>query len=378
MVALDNLPESIISKILSLACKDGGASGCSLSRTSRYIASLALPYLYQSVALSGVDQITRFLESPRVASSKNLPIRHLFVCDRQRSMAGDRCQYPLGPRHPVLPAHKRILERRYDVVRERHEADASEFAKKLVAVILKLSAKGTNRSLQTLSLIFFNPATDDVVWSATLNVPTPRLPELRRIHFATARSLMHIEKAWEENGTQPEYTVTDEVLFLAALCKMPRVSHLRISEIKLGAAGAGAYLARMLGLDFPPGRDAQVPLDYMIDAVPQLKFRDPARMSIAVETWSGNSRIQQRKYRFPPLTERKITVEERDFFRDAILTASHSTPQDESGAPHKVQTKPRIYDLGKHAEHKYDEWWREWLKRQQTNADDERAAILLS
>ncbi|KAI0081535.1 hypothetical protein K474DRAFT_1587422, partial [Panus rudis PR-1116 ss-1] len=58
-------PAEIWTKIFSFACTDGGYTGCSLSRVSRYFRDASLPVKLQTVSLHGERSACLFLNMLR-------------------------------------------------------------------------------------------------------------------------------------------------------------------------------------------------------------------------------------------------------------------------------------------------------------------------
>lgn len=76
---MDRCPAEIWSHVFSYACQDGGATGCSLSLTSKYIHETSKSVRHRSVALCGVTKISCFYHL--LKREKTNPITYLFVSD---------------------------------------------------------------------------------------------------------------------------------------------------------------------------------------------------------------------------------------------------------------------------------------------------------
>lgn len=61
-LSLAHIPTEIVGYIASIACTDGGPTGCALSLVSRYIADAASPYRLQSVLLASVRSAQQFYD----------------------------------------------------------------------------------------------------------------------------------------------------------------------------------------------------------------------------------------------------------------------------------------------------------------------------
>lgn len=80
---MDRSPAEIWSHIFSYACQDGGATGCSLSLTSKYIHETSKSVRHRSVALCGVTKISCFYHL--LKREKTGPITYLFISDEDLS-----------------------------------------------------------------------------------------------------------------------------------------------------------------------------------------------------------------------------------------------------------------------------------------------------
>ncbi|KAJ7921156.1 hypothetical protein B0H13DRAFT_1866982 [Mycena leptocephala] len=60
---MSDLPAKLHLKIYSIACRDDGTTGSSLSLVSKRIRQLSAQHRYQSIAVCGPVQIQRFIES---------------------------------------------------------------------------------------------------------------------------------------------------------------------------------------------------------------------------------------------------------------------------------------------------------------------------
>jgi hypothetical protein len=77
---MDCLPIELWSRIFSLACVDGGRTGCSLSEVSQYFRAAVLPVQVQSVALLGTYKMSLFYRRVLEARPpKHRRVLHLFL-----------------------------------------------------------------------------------------------------------------------------------------------------------------------------------------------------------------------------------------------------------------------------------------------------------
>jgi hypothetical protein len=107
---MDSLPFELVERILWIACKDGGKTGCALSTASKYIRAVSSPMRYHSIALRGPRQIRPFLallERPaslqdrkgRKSTKSKLSqsvlnpticVKHLFLADCAEDRLGEK------------------------------------------------------------------------------------------------------------------------------------------------------------------------------------------------------------------------------------------------------------------------------------------------
>jgi hypothetical protein len=81
----NDLPAELHYMIYASACMDGGETGRALSATSKSVRTLSTAYRYQSVAIAGWHQLSRFLEQLRGLPPDLRRVRHLFLCDHPYS-----------------------------------------------------------------------------------------------------------------------------------------------------------------------------------------------------------------------------------------------------------------------------------------------------
>ncbi|KAI0701298.1 hypothetical protein BC835DRAFT_1404540 [Cytidiella melzeri] len=78
---MDNLPFELHSQILELACTDDGTTARSLSLVSRYVREAAQPFLYQSIAVSGLRSLNELADRLESLPSHKRRVRRLFLSD---------------------------------------------------------------------------------------------------------------------------------------------------------------------------------------------------------------------------------------------------------------------------------------------------------
>ncbi|KZT28787.1 hypothetical protein NEOLEDRAFT_1167291 [Neolentinus lepideus HHB14362 ss-1] len=386
---LGDIPEHILLNIFESACTDGGATGAALSATSHEVAELSAGYRYQSIALSGVDQLEAFINSPGPKQRVPLNIQHLFLCDRERKRASDRIGYPRAVTKQRATKKRERAKQRYADRAEKDADDALKFADGLKRIL-----GNCRNSLRTLTVVLFNP-TDSTqseilnhLWSWTypeltdlslrlcdtrqfpkgLGFQATLLPALERLHFASATSLMVIAPDWDEPPTEPMYTETQLVRFLREVGQIASLSCIRLSDVK-GTEWIEVYLAKLLNLRFPADTSHGMPPAYLMNAVPKIEFRFPTKLRIGLQIWNGVGRAIRESYGFLPLKLRKIAVEKRQFLADVIEL--RRTERD------LYPNEPRVSYLGAVKERSYDVWMNEWLERQQTESGIARELMLV-
>src|SRR5882757_4218551 len=80
---MDRCPVEIWTQIFSYACEDGGATGCALSVTSKYIRDTSKSVRHRSVAVCGFTKIFYFYN--RFKRGQTSPILYLFISDSEPS-----------------------------------------------------------------------------------------------------------------------------------------------------------------------------------------------------------------------------------------------------------------------------------------------------
>jgi hypothetical protein len=111
---LSLLPPEIVAHIIAFACTDGGPTAAALLRCSRSVSAITLPHRFQTVAIAGFVQITRFVEAYRAAIQRDPTVRvqRLFVSDVTQTQEAKAASDELGDRHyrrpvfPVLPVDR--------------------------------------------------------------------------------------------------------------------------------------------------------------------------------------------------------------------------------------------------------------------------------
>jgi hypothetical protein len=154
---MDCSPPEICHKIFTYACLDNGFTGRSLSLVSKYITETSKPTRFQSIAIQGHEQISKFAVILERTPPHLRHVRHLFVSTQSQVKGTWR---RLGP---VVDAYGR------DVTQEgqwrKQENDISAAIQRILLCIAP--------TVQTLALFLMYE------WrSMLLSVPLPCLTEL--------------------------------------------------------------------------------------------------------------------------------------------------------------------------------------------------------
>ncbi|KAI0792967.1 hypothetical protein BC629DRAFT_333119 [Irpex lacteus] len=101
---MDRCPSEIHLKIFSLACTDGGRTGCALSLVSRHIRSTSFAARFRTVKLYGVPRMRRFLNTLMATPSPPL-ISHLLLCND-----GDEERKNVEPEEDLLAGVDTVMD----------------------------------------------------------------------------------------------------------------------------------------------------------------------------------------------------------------------------------------------------------------------------
>ncbi|KAI0643376.1 hypothetical protein C8Q79DRAFT_883161, partial [Trametes meyenii] len=201
---MDALPLEIHAHIFEFACIDDGTTARSLALVSRYVREVAAPYLYQSIAISGMEQMSEIVGRLDVIPPHLRRIRHLFLSDWTHSQAKER------------------------VVRASEEAqDRYEAEKTLALRILALAAP----TLETLAVVVSCPYTGPSVLGSLFSTPLPHLVDLAVHGFYpfphVPRSVPRLERLHLSGNRNPHGLL--QLGALDAAC--PSLTHLHVSGL---------------------------------------------------------------------------------------------------------------------------------------------------
>ncbi|PCH35248.1 hypothetical protein WOLCODRAFT_145729 [Wolfiporia cocos MD-104 SS10] len=123
---MNECPIEVWTRICSLACTDGGATGAALAQASRYLYDASQCVRLQSIALVGVDQMESFLGMLEHTPPNLRCVRHLYIAGRDS---------PSETRTftPIEMLHGEGLVQAY-VYRHYHPRDTSLLHEKLESV----------------------------------------------------------------------------------------------------------------------------------------------------------------------------------------------------------------------------------------------------
>ncbi|KAI0370774.1 hypothetical protein BV20DRAFT_930771, partial [Pilatotrama ljubarskyi] len=199
---MDTLPLELHAQIFAFACTDDGSTARTLALVSHYFREVATPYLYQSLAISGMEQMSELVARLDVTPPHLRRIRHLFLSDWTHSQTKER------------------------VVRTSEDAQDRYLAEKTFALrILTLAAP----TLETLAMMVSCPYTGPPLLGALFSTPMPRLTELSVHGFYpfphTANSMPRLETLHLSGNRNPH-----GLLHLGTLdTACPSLTELRIS-----------------------------------------------------------------------------------------------------------------------------------------------------
>lgn len=205
---MDTLPLELHAQIFALACTDDGSTARALSLVSRCVRDVSAPFLYQSLAISGLEQMNVLAARLERVPLHLRRIRHLFFSDW---------------------THAEVQKRRmtfYPVDMDRYDAE-----KTLAQRIIGYAAP----TLETLALVVSCPYTAPPLVGHLFTIPLPRLVELAIHGFypfpRTSGTMPRLERLHLSGNRNPHGLL--QLGALEAAC--PNLAHLRLSDITLAA-----------------------------------------------------------------------------------------------------------------------------------------------
>ncbi|KAI0710743.1 hypothetical protein C8Q76DRAFT_738611 [Earliella scabrosa] len=228
---MDTLPLELHAQIFAYACTDDGSTARALSLVSRYVRDVTAPFLYQSLVISGLDQMSELVARLDAAPPHLRRIRHLFLSDWT---------------HPEV--QKRTVGCS-PVDMERYDAERA-----LAIRIIDYAAP----TLETLALVASCPYTAPPLVGHLFSTPLPRLAELSIHGFypfpRTSGTLPKLERLHLSGNRNPHGLL--QLGALEAAC--PNLVHLRLSDL----AGATPFALELHAAALPQddaGCDALAP-----------------------------------------------------------------------------------------------------------------------
>ena len=235
---METLPVELHSQIFEFACIDDGATARALSLVSHYVREAVAPYLYQSLAVSGLPQMQELVARLERTPPHLRRVRRLFLSDWSSA-----------------DVHKHSMTLALSDM-ERYDAERA-----LAARILALSAP----TLETLALVVSCPYSAPPLIGELFATPLPRLTALAIHGFypfprgagndaPTLPKLTHLRLSGNRNP--------HGLLQLGALeAAAPALTHLRVSDVALAAPFAKELHAAALpsACACDDGRSAQNP-----------------------------------------------------------------------------------------------------------------------
>lgn len=215
-----NFPPELHSYICQLASLDDGSTSQALSLVSRYFNEIARPYIYQSLAVTGPEQLSTLASKLETTPPHLRQVRHLFLSDQTSTNTPD---HKLKPEN-TSPTDPNIVTR-----------------------ILTLVAP----TLETLTFVSSNPATSTNSIARLFRLFFPRLRELSLSGFYPYPSLprrfprlthLHL------NGNRNPHGL----LQLGGLDEaFPSLTHLHVSGLSMAVSFAQELQEAFCGVDEP-------------------------------------------------------------------------------------------------------------------------------
>ncbi|TBU44157.1 hypothetical protein BD309DRAFT_958993 [Dichomitus squalens] len=211
---METLPLELHALIVEYACTDDGATARSLALVSRYVHDVATPFLFQSLAVSGLHQMTELVVRLEALPPRARRIRHLFLSDWTHK--------------DVIKMQKQCAPTSF-LEMERYDAERA-FAGR----ILQHAAP----TLETLALVVACPYTAPPLVGQLFALPLPRLQGLAIdgfYPFPHTRSVLPRLERLHLSGNRNPYGLL-QLGALEAAC--PQLSYLRISGLDAAPAFA--------------------------------------------------------------------------------------------------------------------------------------------
>ena len=204
---MNTCPPELHSYICQLACTDDGQTARSLALVSKYLCEVARPYRYQSVAVTGADQIVELYAKLKAIPPHMRRIHHLFLSERSHRTIEDP-HYKRAPHHMCETETTSIIQ------------------------LLTLAAQ----TLETLTFAVPYATTSCTLIATLFSIVFPRLLELTVIGYYpfphVPASLPRLERLHLRGNRNPHGLL--QMGTLNAVC--PRLTHLRVSDLSMAVS----------------------------------------------------------------------------------------------------------------------------------------------
>lgn len=219
---METLPLELHTQIFQFACTDDGSTARALSLVSRYVRAAAAPFFFQSLAISGLDQMNDLVSHLESVPPHLRRIRRLFLSDWSQADTQKRSMSVTDM--------------------ERYDAE-----KALAARILDYAAP----TLESLALVASCPYTAPPLVGHLFSTPLPRLRELSIHGFypfpRLPGTMPKLERLHLSGNRNPHGLL--QLGALEAAC--PNLTHLRVSDVAIATP-----FARELHIAALPPTDA--------------------------------------------------------------------------------------------------------------------------
>ncbi|OJT04000.1 hypothetical protein TRAPUB_5329 [Trametes pubescens] len=216
---MDTLPLELHAQIFALACSDDGSTAHALALVSTYVREVAAPYRYQSLVISGMEQMSALVSRLDATPPHLRRVRNLFLSDWTRAQTKER------------------------VMRTSEDAQDRYLLEKTLALrILTLAAS----TLETLAVMVACPYTGPPLLGALFSTPMPRLIELTVHGFYpfphAPRVMPRLERLHLSGNRNPHGLL--ELGSLDSAC--PSLTHLHVSGLVAATAFADELRSALL------------------------------------------------------------------------------------------------------------------------------------
>jgi hypothetical protein len=272
---MEKCPTEIHTEIVRVACGlDDGTTARAISSTNTYFQTVASPFRFLCLSVSGIDQLEGVISLLDAADahqdSSPLVIEHLFVCDRRVDTAcsdWQRRAFPLGISGATEPDAQRLFVKLND--------EAHRFVQ-LVPKLLKRAAL----TVRTLTMIAYDPYRAPYILQTVLETKWPvleeltlrgnawevdpplpvevtevLLPRVERVHLASTRMYQRILRQVCATASGPAPDTENNIEDNAKTPISPScITHIRLSGLARDPELAGRIHAELHKMDLAPDR----------------------------------------------------------------------------------------------------------------------------